>query len=28
LMVIEFEKKPKFTKSLRGTNAWIDKHWA
>jgi hypothetical protein len=28
LMVIEFEKKPKFTKSVKGTNAWIDKHWA
>ena len=28
LMVIEFDKRPKFTKSLRGTNAWIDKHWA
>jgi hypothetical protein len=28
LMVIEFEKKPKFTKSVKGTNAWIEKHWA
>ena len=27
LMVVEFEKKPKYTKSLKGTNAWVDRHW-
>lgn len=27
LMVVEFEKKPKYSKSLKGTNAWVDKHW-
>ncbi|WP_370338349.1 CRISPR-associated protein Cas2 [Parvularcula marina] len=27
LMVIEFNQKPKFTKALKGTNAWIDRHF-
>lgn len=27
IMAIEFSKKPKFTKALSGTNAWINKHF-
>lgn len=27
LMVIEFTKKPAYTYALKGTNAWIDKHF-
>ena len=27
LMVIEFAKRPQFTKALKGTNAWLDAHF-
>jgi hypothetical protein len=27
LMVVEFIKKPKYTKAIKGTNAWVGKHW-
>lgn len=27
LMVIEFDKRPQFTKSLQGTNDWIKRHF-
>jgi CRISPR/Cas system-associated endoribonuclease Cas2 len=27
LMVVEFSKKPSFTKAIAGTNDWLDKHF-
>lgn len=27
LMVIEFSKRPQFTKALKGTNDWLNKHF-
>jgi hypothetical protein len=27
LMVVEFTEKPDWTKALKGTNAWISKHF-
>lgn len=27
LMVIEFSKRPQFTKSLKGTNDWLNNHF-
>jgi hypothetical protein len=28
LMVVAFGKKPRYTKALKGTNAWIKHHFA
>ena len=27
LMVIEFSKRPQFTKAIKGTNDWLNKHF-
>jgi len=27
LLVVEFEKRPSWTKALKGTRLWVDAHW-
>lgn len=27
LMIVEFTQKPRFTKALPGTSAWVNGHW-